>query len=503
MINEPASHDDALVRMVILAACCAAFMNILDISIVNVSLPSIVRDLHVDISVGACFQMAYAVMLAGTVLAFGKLADRFGMRCVMAWGFLLFTGSSLFCGLAPTASVLVVGRLLQGIGAGMLSATSLGVVGRYLCPKRRGWGIGMVSSASALGAMLGAPIGGFLSGTLGWRWIFFVNLPGALAAWLIVTFRFPKDAGNSTGRAPGGVGIDWAAVLLIVVFLTSLLYGIIEGPEHGWFSPPVLGSVLCAAAFCIAFLLRERRSPDPLLSLELFRDPRFLRANIANFCTSMFVSGVSFLLPFYFIFGKGLSESATGMILVFFSVVYVLVSPMAGRMSDRIGARSLTTGGMTLASASLLLFTVPAAGSSIVVPVVLLAILGAAYGAYLSPNNRQILSLAPPDAQGSASGVLRLFFYIGQPLGIALAEAVFRGSVSDKGLPVSHWNNLPPAEMAAAFQNGFMVCAVMTMLSAVFSFFSSTGKKKGQAEQSLQLETANVTSFNKDTGLVP
>ncbi|NPU84934.1 MAG: DHA2 family efflux MFS transporter permease subunit [Syntrophaceae bacterium] len=473
MRKTPASRNADRSRLVILAAGCAAFMNILDGTIVNVSLPSVVHDLKVDTDVGVWIILAYSVTLAGTVLAFGKLADRLGMGRVMTWGYLLFTGSSLLCGLAPTATVLVAGRLLQGIGGGMLSATSLGAVGSYLPPERRGWGIGIVSAASALGAMLGAPIGGFLSEMAGWRWIFLVNLPVGLFAWYIVSFRFPRDAGTMANLNRRTIGIDPAGVLLSVVALGSLLYGITRGPDDGWLSAPVLGSLLSAAFFSVAFLFRERRSPDPLLNWSLFRDRRFLVANLANFFTSMFVAGVNFLFPFYLIYVQGLGQAVTGAVLILFSGVYVLVSPVAGRMSDRIGVRLLTTGGMALASGGLLVFTFLAGAPSMAAPVGLLVLLGVAYGLYLSPNNRQILNLAPPQGQGSASGVLRLLFYLGQPLGVALAEAALRDGLPETVLSVSQWRSLPVAELVTAFQGGFIICAVVAALAACCSLFSS------------------------------
>ena len=477
MSRAPSTRSADRSRLVILAAGCAAFMNILDGTIVNVSLPSVVHDLKVDTDVGVWMILAYSVTLAGTVLAFGKLADRLGMGRVMTWGYLLFTGSSLLCGLAPTAAVLVAGRLLQGIGGGMLSATSLGAVGSYLPPERRGWGIGIVSAASALGAMLGAPIGGMLSEMAGWRWIFLVNLPVGLFAWYIVSFRFPRDAKTVSGRNRRMIGIDPASVLLSVIALGSLLYGISRGPEDGWLSPPVLGSVLSGVVFFVAFLFRERRSPDPLLDWGLFRDRRFLAANLANFFTSMLVAGVNFLFPFYLIYVQGLGQAATGAVLIFFSGVYVLVSPVAGRLSDRIGVRLLTTGGMVLAAGGLFVFTCLAGAPSMAAPVVLLVLLGVAYGSYLSPNNRQILNLAPPEGQGSASGVLRLLFYLGQPLGVALAEAVLRDGLPETVESVSRWRALPMAELTTAFQGGFIVCAAVAALSACCSLFSSGGGK--------------------------
>lgn len=203
------SETDAKGRsgtMILIGAGCAAFMNILDGTIVTVSLPTITQDLAVDTGFGVAVLLAYTVMLAGAVLPMGRTADRWGIRRLMMAGFALFTASSLVCGLAPSFPVLVFGRLLQGIGGGMLSATSLAAVGYYFPPESRGRGIGMVSAASAVGAALGAPLGGFLSEFLGWRFIFLVNIPVGVAAFWIVSRYFPADPSSLSLPPPGYCG---------------------------------------------------------------------------------------------------------------------------------------------------------------------------------------------------------------------------------------------------------------------------------------------------------
>jgi EmrB/QacA subfamily drug resistance transporter len=476
MTRDLTSTADARARMVIIGAACAAFMNVLDSTIVNVSLPSMVRDFKADTSQGVYVLLAYSIMMTGTVLMFGKLADRRGMRLVMIWGFLLFTASSLLCGLAPTLPVLVAGRFLQGIGGGMLSATSLGAIGYYLPPDRRGWGVGIISAASALGATLGAPLGGLLSELLVWRWIFLVNIPVGLAAWWLAAFRFPRDHEGRDGASENS--LDVTGVLLSVSALSALLYAITRGPEDGWLSPSVLGGFIFSMALFIAFLISERRCRDPLLDMNLFKNRRFLAANMANFFTSMLVAGILFLMPFFFVFVRDLSPSATGAVLMLFSGVYVLVSPVAGRLSDRMGVRFLTTGGMALASVVLFLFTVLLDTLTLAIPIAMLMLMGAAYGAYLSPNNRQILSLAPEDRQGSASGILRLFFYLGQPLGVALVESVLRAGMPAANISVSSWSLLNQADLTAAFQVGFAVCGALAVLSACCSFLSGVERKE-------------------------
>jgi EmrB/QacA subfamily drug resistance transporter len=475
MAPAPDRSAGAGSRTVIAGAACAAFMNILDRTIVSVSLPSIVRDLEVDTSRGVYVLLAHSIMLAGTVLMFGKMADRRGVKPVMSLGFLLFTFSSLLCSLAPSLPVLVAGRFLQGVGGGVLAATSLGAVGYYLPPDRRGWGIGIISAASALGAMLGAPLGGILSESLGWRWIFIVNIPVGLAAWWLAAFQFPRHPVETS--AEGGSALDMIGVFLSILALSALILAITRKPGTGWASPWVLGGFFLSGALFIAFIIRERRLQDPLLDLDLFKDRRFLAANLANVFTSMLVAGMLFLLPFYFIFVKGLSPSATGAVLLLFSGVYVLISPLAGRLSDRIGVRLLTTGGMGLAFLALFVFLLLPGGSALALIIALLTLLGVAYGMYLSPNNRQILSLAPADRQGSASGIVRLFFYLGQLLGVAMVESVLRAGLPAANLSVSGWGRLDQADLVTAFQGGFAVCCVLAALSAACSFYSGKDQR--------------------------
>ncbi|PKL63685.1 MAG: hypothetical protein CVV32_12660 [Methanomicrobiales archaeon HGW-Methanomicrobiales-3] len=456
-------------RMILIGAGCAAFMNILDGTIVTVSLPTMMHDLSVDTALGIAVLLAYTIMLAGTVLMFGRMADRWGMRRVMIAGFLLFVASSLVCGLAPSLPVLVLGRLIQGIGGGMLSATSLGAIGYYFSSASRGTGIGIISAASALGATLGSPLGGIISETLGWRWIFLVNIPVGLLALWIVTCRFPPDPEYSTEPRPKVP--DLSGVLLSIATLTTFLIVLSRGSETGWFSPVILGGFLLAAILLCVFLIHESRCSDPLLDLDLFHDPRFCLANLANVCTSMMVGGFLFLMPFYLILVSGLSQAATGGILLLFSGVYILVSPVTGRLSDRIGNRVLTTGGMALAVLALAFAAATAGSSALVIPIAFLILMGIAYGTYLSPNNRQILHLAPDEKQGTASGIIRFFFYIGQPIGVVLVEAVIRPGI-------------PPDMLAAAgrvdpgvFQAGLLVCCALAALSAGCSFFAGRNKK--------------------------
>jgi EmrB/QacA subfamily drug resistance transporter len=451
-------------RMILIGTGCAAFMNILDGTIVTVSLPSMMHDLSVETDLGIAVLLAYTIMLAGTVLMFGQIADRWGMRRVMIAGVALFTASSLVCGIAPSLPVLVLGRLVQGIGGGMLSATSLGAIGYYFPPELRGAGIGIISAASALGATLGSPLGGILSEFLGWRWIFLVNIPVGAMALCIAIKRFPPDPACGAGSRPKIP--DLSGVILSIAALTLFLAALSRGPETGWFSPDIMGGFILAAMLGCMFLIHEHRSSDPLLDLALFQDPRFCFANLANVCTSMMIGGFLFLMPFYLILVSGLSQSATGGVLLLFSGVYILVSPVTGMLSDCIGNRLLTTGGMAFAVLALAFAAASTDFTALVIPVAFLIMMGIAYGTYLSPNNRQILHLAPDEKQGTASGIIRFFFYIGQPIGVVLVESVIRPGIPSDMLAATTLAD------PAVFQAAFIVCCALAALSAGCSFFA-------------------------------
>ncbi len=472
------SETDAKGRsgtMILIGAGCAAFMNILDSTIVTVSLPTITQDLAVDTGFGVAVLLAYTVMLAGAVLPMGRTADRWGIRRVMMAGFALFTASSLVCGLAPSFPVLVFGRLLQGIGGGMLSATSLAAVGYYFPPESRGRGIGMVSAASAVGAALGAPLGGFLSEFLGWRFIFLVNIPVGVAAFWIVSRYFPADP--SSLSLPRRAIADLPGIGLSVAALAVFLIALNRGATIGWFSPFIAGGLALAAVLLAVFIVHERRCPDPLLDLDLLSDTRLCLANLANVCTSMMIGGFLFLMPFYLIAVSGLGQSATGGFLLIVSGAYILMSPLTGRLSDRIGNRLLTTGGMTLAAAALAFAAAATGFTGLWIPVVFLALVGIGYGTYLAPNNRQILLFAPEEKQGAASGIIRFFFYIGQPVGVVLVESVIR-----RGIPTDLLAEAGRAE-TGPFQAGLLVCLTLAALSAGFSFFAGRGRKDSHPDR--------------------
>lgn len=439
-------------------------MNILDGSAVNVALPAILSDFRAGTGAGVWVILAYSAMLASTVLVFGQLSDRLGPRRLLAGGFLTFTVASLACGLATTMEALVVARLFQGIAGGALSATSMAIVGRYVPTEERGRAIGLLSAASALGSLLGSPVGGLLTATLSWRWIFFINVPVGLVAWLGLQLNRVEEA-----PAEGDWRPDILGAALSMAGITGLIYAVSTTSEPGG-SPMTTGVVgLLSIAVLIAFLTWERRCPHPLLDLELLGQAQFRAANAANFFASAFVAGTMFLLPFYLRYVQRLSLTTTGFTMLVLGAVYILVSPQAGRLADRWGGTSLSTTAAVMGALVMMAFAALSGRQGLGVPIIALALIGLCYGLYLAPNNRRILSLAPGSRQGAASGTLRLLFYLGQAVGVAATESFFSASVPGGGTDLGQ---IEVSQLVPAFQSGLAACGLMMAVCAVFSYRS-------------------------------
>lgn len=448
------------------AAAVAAFMNLLDASAVNVALPAILADYEASVDEGAWVILVYSAMLASTVLFFGQVCDHLGPRRLLAHGFLGFTLASAACGLAPSLDWLVLARIFQGITGAVLSATSMAIVGGHVPPEHRGKAIGMLSAASALGSLLGAPLGGLLAAGAGWRWIFLINLPVGMMAWLAL--RLAPPAADSATRQTWRPDVPGA--LLSVLGFTGVISSLaLASSPHAESAVPAgllgLFSLLCL----VALVAWERRCPSPLLDLELLGRARFRDANAANFCASAFLLGGTFLLPFYLRYGQGLSQRRTGLALLVFGAVFVLASPQAGRLSDRWGAARLSTLAASAAALVMLGFAGLAGQRGLLVPMICLALMGLTYAGYLAPNNRRILSLAPAERQGAASGILRLVYYLGGAMGVCAIESLFTLLLPGGGEELPR---LSREQVMPAFQAGLAACGALMALAAVFAYRS-------------------------------
>src|SRR6476659_2616349 len=330
------------------AVCVATFMLLLDITIVNVALPDIAKDLHSSFSDLQWVVDAYSLGLASRLLSAGSLADRIGRRKVFAGGIVVFTVASLLCALSGTPFVLDLARALQGVGGAAMFATSLALIAGAFSGRERGTAFGIWGATIGGAVAIGPLIGGALTQGIGWQAIFLINLPIGILA-LFVTFTRvaeSRDEDAPPTDVPGVVAFSGGLFLLI--------FALVRGNAEGWGSPLIVGFLIGAAVLLVGFVVIEARSRYPMLDLNLFRKPAFGGASIAAFALSASMFAMFLYLTLYIQNLLGYEPFDAGLRFLPLSLVSFFVAPIAGRLSERVPVRWLIGGGLLLVAVALL-----------------------------------------------------------------------------------------------------------------------------------------------------
>jgi EmrB/QacA subfamily drug resistance transporter len=408
-----------------LAVCCMSlFMVGLDNTIVNVGLPSIGRSLHAGVSGLQWTVAAYTIVLAALLMFAGALADRIGRRTVFQIGLSLFTLGSWMCSLAPSLGWLIAFRVLQGIGGSMLNPAALGIITNTFTGKaERARAIGIWDGVFGLSMALGPLLGGVLVGTVGWRGIFWANIPVGLAA-ISLTALFVPDS-----KAPRSRRSDPVGQCLLIAVLGGLAYAIIEGPSLGWHSPWVFGAFGLSVTALAVFLAYEPRHPEPMLDLRLFRSIPFAGANLTAVCAIAAMAGFLFLSSLYLQDVRGLSALQAGLMLLPMPVVMALCAPLAGRMVARRGPRlPLVIAGAALTLSSALLSQITGTTPALYL-ICAYGLFGVGTGMVSSPITNGVMSGVPKSQAGMASGMNSSSRQLGQSLGVAIVGSVLAASM--------------------------------------------------------------------------
>ena len=394
------------------------FMIMLDNTVVNVALPSIERDLHADLSELQWIVTGYALTFAALMLVGGKIADAYGRRRIFVLGIVVFTVSSLLCGLATTSHQLIAARILQGAGAALMNPATLSIIAATFPPRERGTAIGVWAGTSALALAIGPLVGGLITEHLNWNWIFFVNVPIGILG-IAASYLFIDESRDETHER-----LDLPGLASSAIGLFALTYGLIEANTYGWTSPRIVGSFVLAAVALVAFVLLERHQRAPMLPLELFANRTFTGANLVMLLVALAMFGVFFFVSLYMQNILGYSAVQAGAAFLPMTVLIILVAPMAGKASDRFGSRGLTTIGMLLIAVQLVLFSQLGADATFwqLLPCLLIGGVGMAFT--MTPSAAAATRAVPVDKAGVGSGVLNSARQVGGTMGIALMGAI-------------------------------------------------------------------------------
>jgi EmrB/QacA subfamily drug resistance transporter len=438
------------------AVAFGLFMIMLDNTVVNVALPSIERDLHMSLSSLEWIVTAYALTFAAFLITGGKLADMFGRRRIFVIGLVVFTLSSLACGLAPSSGFLIGARAVQGVGAALMNPATLSIITATFPPRQRGTAIGIWAGVSALALAIGPLVGGLIVDNINWNWIFFVNVPVGVLAIVVsqIVIRESRDTSHEQS-------IDLPGLLTSIGFLFALSYALIEGNRHGWSSAEILGLFAVAAVLLVAFVLLELHQRLPMLDLSLFRIGAFAGANVVAMLVSLAMFGVFFFVSLYIQNILGFTPTKAGAAFLPMTLLIIVVAPLAGRFADRIGSRWLMGGGMTLVSVSLLLYQRVGLHSDFwtLLPAMILGGIGMAMT--MSPMTAAAMGAVPVEKAGVGSGVLNSFRQVGGSLGIALMGAILASFIHD------------PARSAAGAQDFLNGLHAALAVSAGISFLAA------------------------------
>lgn len=403
-------------RRLVLAICCSSLFIVgLDNTIANLALPAIRRDLGSSLSGLQWVIDAYTLVLASLLMLGGSTGDRFGRRRTFQAGLALFGVGSLLCSLAPTTGWLIAFRAVQAVGGSMLNPVAMSIITNVFTDRaERAKAIGVWGSVIGLSMGLGPLVGGVLVDTVGWRSVFWLNVPVALAV-VVLTARFVPES-----RAPRPRRFDPAGQLLMIVALAGTTFGIIEGPGLGWGSAPVVGSFAAAAAALVGLLLVESRRAEPLLDPRFFASVPFSAATLTAVAAFAAFAGFLFLNALYLQDVRGLSPLHAGLLTLPMAAMTALLPPVSGRMVAGRGARlPLVLGGVGIAASGGLLLGLDA-DTPLVLVVVAYVVFGAGFGLINAPITNTAVSGMPLAQAGVAAGVASTSRQVGSALGVAV-----------------------------------------------------------------------------------
>ena len=442
--------------MVVLVISLGSFMAGLDGTIVNIALPAIAQSLDISTVDASWVLNAYLIIMVSLLMTASRLGDMKGYRRIFLSGFVLFTFGSALCGLAPGLDTLVLSRMLQAVGGAVISALGAVMITTYLPTRVRGQALGIVAMFLMLGAALGPVIGGVLTSTFSWRFIFYVNLPVGVIAVLVGLRTLPRLPPVSPDAR-----LDIPGVVLIFAALATLIVGLTSLQSIGM----TTGAALLGASvvFSSIFYLRERRALEPLVRFSLFCNPAYTIQNAGIMLTQMPLAGVMILMPFYLELAKGIPTDNAGAILLALPVGMILTAPVSGKISDHIGTKRPIIAGFAVSAAALYFLSAISPDTGIGYICTCLFLLGAGTGIAFAPLNSAVMGESPVAERGMTSGLVRMMTNLGISLGVALVMLVATVALGPEIAQVSA-HTLPAADLASAFDIAFLFCMALEML---------------------------------------
>ena len=448
----------------ILGVSIGVFIFSLDVYIVNLALPIMVESLHTTFAISQWVVLSYLLAISIFVLSASKLGDMLSKKNLYIIGMIVFTISSLLCGLAPNIGLLITFRGFQGLGAAFISGLGTVMIVEAFPVEERGLGLGIRAGVFGLGMMLGPTIGGLLISIGDWPLIFFINVPIGILGILIVAYFVPPSIVNGKKQQFNVIG-----TIFFTLMLTCFILGITLLEEQSY-NLNIILALLCLSIISLGiFIFIESRTLNPILDWRIFKSLDLSLGLGLRFIGNFVIAGVIFMLPFFFQWVKQYSSNKTGFFLAIPPIIIVLTAPIAGILSDRFGSRIISLIGLLLMAIGCLLISTFNTKLTIINYMMAIIPYGLGVGMFQSPNNSTIMGAAPQDSLGIASGLLSLSRILGQTLGVPLVGGIFSFVTLNNTELITDVTHAPIESLILGTQITFVFIGVVLLISTVFA----------------------------------
>jgi len=480
IINDHISSHPSWKWFILSTVLLGATMSALDVSIVNVAMPTLKNTFGVSMAVIEWIAMAYMLTLIIFLPLFGRLADIYGRSKLYNIGFVVFSVGSLFCGMSSTAGFMIASRVIQAVGAGLLQANSVALITQAFPARERGKAIGIQGAVQAISMSVGPFVGGILIATVGWRAIFYVNIPIGILGTIAALFILPPDRKRKEKEE-----IDYLGTVFFASGLAFIVLAFNEGVKLGWGSHTIMMYFASGVALLTLFIVTELKAKYPLIDLKLFKNATFFLGNLTGMLSYYVLFAVMFLMPFYLQKVLGYSVVLTGTLLTPLLLAMAVVAPFSGHISDKYGSRIMTTSGMLISALACFALMFMGASAQLPLLVAVLVFLGIGMGLFTPSNSSAIMGSAPQDKLGVAGGVLNMTRSLGFIFGINISGVIFttleHGYLAKKGYPnaqhVFSNSTIPMPVKADAFMHGFLVVIAVLLAINILSAFLSAARR--------------------------
>ncbi len=459
------TNENYNIWLILVATCLFTFMSTLDGSIVNIAMPMISNSLNIDMSSAEWIVSLYMITICCLLIFWGRVSDSKGKIKIFRIGTFVFTIGSLLCGISNSIEMLLISRIVQAVGASMTMATNYGIITEYFPPNMRGKSLGILGSFVSLGSIAGPGIGGFILQSYSWHYIFLINIPIGLFAIILGYFVFPKKSKKSES-----LNIDYTGLILFDISIISLFMAIFIGQVTGFATMLVIGLFILFIITMAAFIYVEKKINSPLIDMTIFHSKPFtlgLLCALLIFSANLFLNT---LIPFYLQNTLRLSPLLSGFILMSVPIAMVVVAPISGALSDKIGSEGLTFTGLLIVCVAQLLFIFIGINTPIAFIVFLAVLTGIGVALFQSPNNSIIMSSVEPRHLGIAGSINSLARNLGMVIGLSLSTTILYMGMSHKaGYKVTSYvfgrDELFLYGMHIAFMVSFILCFIAFVIT--------------------------------------